>query len=82
MSPVARDERVHIDYLPSQVVTEFLRDFQFKGGKLDGVAYNSTVNPRGWNLALFVEPRDLGLGIDERCEVRKPWLEFQKAIRV
>lgn len=82
MSPVARDEHVHIDYLPSQVVTEFLRDFPFEGGKLDGVAYGSTVDSRGWNLALFAEPRDLGLGVEVRHEVREPWLESQKAIRL
>jgi RES domain-containing protein len=61
MQPVARDERVHIDYLPSQVVSEFVRDYAFRDGKLDGVAYGSTVHPDGWNLALFLERADLGL---------------------
>ena len=61
MQPVARDSRVHIDYLPSQVVTEFLRDYQFRDSPLEGVVYGSTVHPRGWNLALFLGPQELGL---------------------
>ncbi|VVE05434.1 hypothetical protein PIN31009_02340 [Pandoraea iniqua] len=61
MKPVARDHTVHIDYLPSQVVTEFMRDYAFSAGPLDGVAYRSTVHPKGWNLALFLGPIDLGL---------------------
>lgn len=85
MSPVARDQRVHIDYLPSQVVTEYLRDFQFDSGKLDGIAYESTIDFRGWNLALFTEPIDLSLDPgddDDWLEAREPWLEFRKSKRV
>ena len=61
MMPVERDERVHIDYLPSQVVTEFVRDYKFDGGAVDGIAYRSTVRPGGWNVALFLSPVELGL---------------------
>lgn len=61
MKPVARDSQVHIDYLPSQVVTEFFRDYPFDDGALDGVAYPSTVHERGWNVALFLGPVELGI---------------------
>lgn len=61
MQPVARDQRTHIDYLPSQVVTEYLRDYAFDSFQLDGIVYNSTVSRRGWNLALFSSPLELGL---------------------
>jgi RES domain-containing protein len=81
MRPVARDERAHIDYLPSQVVTEYLRDFKFEGGPVDGIAYGSTVDSKGWNVALFVEPEDLGFSGDD-SEERDPWLTFSHAIRV
>ncbi|MBI3348325.1 HEPN-associated N-terminal domain-containing protein [Pelomonas aquatica] len=78
MKPVERDERVHIDYLPSQVVTEFLRDFAFPGGRLDGIAYGSTVHRQGWNVVLFAEPVHLGL---QESNWRKvdPWLRFDGA---
>ncbi len=61
MTPVPRDKRMHIDYLPSQVVTEFIRDYEFTGGKVDGIAYGSTLHSRGWNVALFLGPLELGI---------------------
>lgn len=72
--------------LPSQVVSEFLRDFEFGGGRLDGVAYNSVVDPRTWNVALLAEASDLRGEQEPRCESRwskppTPWLQFVRAIR-
>jgi RES domain-containing protein len=61
MQPVERDAAHHVEYLPSQVVTEYLRDYEFEGGKLDGIAYGSTVHKGGWNVALFLSRSDLGL---------------------
>lgn len=61
MQPVERDDRVHIDYLPSQVVSEFVRDFEFDDGILDGIAYGSTVDKDGWNVALYLSRADLAL---------------------
>ncbi|CAB3810799.1 RES domain-containing protein [Paraburkholderia fynbosensis] len=85
-SPVARDDRVHVEYLPSQVVSEFLPDFEFEDGRLDGVAYNSVVDPRTWNVALFVETSALRGEEEPRPESRwsrppTPWLQFVRAIR-
>ena len=34
------------DYIPSQVVTEFIRDQKFTGGKLDGICYSSAQDVR------------------------------------
>lgn len=81
MTPVERDDRVHIEYLPSQVVTEFLRDFEFSSGRLDGIAYPSTVDPAGWNLAMFVDQVDLGLARERYNPNRQPWIVFERAIR-
>lgn len=78
MTPVVRDERIHIDYLPSQIVSEFLRDFPFREGRLDGIAYGSTVTTDGWNIALFVNKLDVTTGSRARPAV----LKFQKAIRI
>lgn len=76
MKPVARDDRVHVDYLPSQVVTEYFRDRQFGDRNLDGVAYGSTVHRQGWNVALFLSDRDLGLAKSRRDDRKEPSLEF------
>jgi hypothetical protein len=40
-APVDRDNRTHLDYIPTQVLTEYLRDYPFVLGRLDGVRYPS-----------------------------------------
>jgi RES domain-containing protein len=57
--PVNRDGFEHIEYLPSQVVSEFFAQvFRTEhGAQLDGVLYPSTVMPGGRNLVIF-PPRD------------------------
>jgi RES domain-containing protein len=79
MKPVERDDRVHVDYLPSQVVTEFMRDYPFEGGVVDGIAYRSTVHRRGWNIALFLGSIDLGLAKPEWGPEPSPSLTFEGA---
>lgn len=78
MQPVERDDRAHIDYLPSQVVTEFLRDYKFGEMKLDGIAYGSVVHSPAWNVVLFASNADLGLVKREWYELQAAqWLEFR-----
>jgi RES domain-containing protein len=80
MQPVPRDQRVHVEYVPSQVTTEFFRDFEFKGGRLHGIAYPSSVDRRGWNVALFASRSELGLtDASSRSPLRRPWLKFQRS---
>lgn len=55
MQPVERDDRVHTEYVPSQVVTEFLRDFDYEEGKIDGIMYGSVVSPKRKNVVLFID---------------------------
>ena len=57
--PVDGTDHVHIDYIPSQVVTEFIRDQKFTGGKLDGIRYSSARDVSGRNVVLFATQRDL-----------------------
>jgi hypothetical protein len=55
--PFERDDRVHIEYVPTQVVTEWLRT-RFDPGdsrRLDGVLFASARRPGGQNLALFID---------------------------
>lgn len=56
--PVQKDGREHIDYVPTQIVSEYFAKVfkvaQMKDGKpLDGVAYKSAVRPGGTNIVLF-----------------------------
>jgi hypothetical protein len=52
--PIARDDRVHIEYLPTQVVTEYLRtSVTVDGKKVDGIRYRSSRNGVGTAVVLF-----------------------------
>jgi hypothetical protein len=52
-----RDDRIHIEYVPTQVVTEWLRT-RFDPGPGDplvGVLYGSSRSPGGVNVSLFID---------------------------
>jgi RES domain-containing protein len=56
--PVLRDGRDHIDYVPSQVVSEYFSQVhRFDGHCLAGIVYPSAVRDGGKNAVLF--PPDL-----------------------
>lgn len=53
--PISKDGMEHIEYVPTQVVSEFIRH-RFKTGDglpVDGVAYPSVKNETGINYAIF-----------------------------
>jgi hypothetical protein len=56
--PVARDGREHIDYVPTQIVCEYLRHVSRdwdNEGTLDGLAYRPTKVPGGRCVVLFMD---------------------------
>jgi RES domain-containing protein len=59
--PVGKDRRDHVEYVPSQVVSEYFalvhRDTESKG--LDGILYPSAVRQSGENLVLFPTVRGM-----------------------
>lgn len=59
VQPVPRNDRTQVDYIPAQVFTEFLRDFAFEGGPIDGVRYRSATGEPGLNVVLFATPNDV-----------------------
>jgi RES domain len=79
--PIARDERAHIEYTPTQVLTEFLRDFKFKSGSIEGVRYKSSVVKGGTNLVLFATQNDvIGGYVDpDSGPVTPPWIALVSA---
>lgn len=58
--PVKGDGSEHIDYVPTQVVSEyFAKAFQLEDEtRLDGMLYPSSVAPGGKNLVLFPPSHD------------------------
>lgn len=82
MQPVPRDDRLHVDYIPSQVVTEFFREFGAGGETIDGIAYGSTVLPGRRNTVLFATQDDIEGATEDRWFARNRWLALTKSGRV
>ena len=55
VEPVILDGREHIDYVPTQIVTEYLR--QFTDPVVDGLRFASSQHPGGLNTVLFCDWR-------------------------
>jgi hypothetical protein len=67
--PIAHDGREHIEYVPTQIVTEFFRRvFQpADGSRLDGLIYRSSRQPGAKALVLFCENAQcVDPGVEER----------------
>lgn len=83
VQPVDRTERINVDYIPTQVFTEFLRDFQFADGEIDGLRYRSATGEKGTNYVLFAGHDDVvGVAQPELFITRSPWLELVRVKQV
>ena len=51
--PIAHDGHEHIDYVPTQIITEYFRR-QFGPEHIDGLLYPSVQDPGGVACVLFV----------------------------
>lgn len=56
--PVSRDGREHVDYVPTQVVTEYLRHRFRPHRPVHAIRYRSSKRATGVNLALFLGDED------------------------
>ena len=65
--PIEKDDKKHLEYIPSQVVSEFIKTEREELG----IVYKSIKNPNRRNIAIFTD--ELGSEAD--------WLEFQGAYR-
>lgn len=52
--PIARDGKEHYEYVPTQIVSEYLRRvFRYNGSRLDGVAFKSSRTGAGISYCIF-----------------------------
>ncbi len=59
---VERGDREHVDYVPTQVVTEYFRTtFRHAGSTIDGIRYFSAQRPKGKSLVLFGDQANIVL---------------------
>ncbi len=65
--PIARDDRVHVEYVPTQVITEYVRTaVTIDGRQVDGIRYQSSRRNAGTALVLFADQNNLVLEADEQ----------------
>ena len=53
--PVPRNDRTNLDYVPTQILTEFLRDYSYGKTKLVGIAFKTATTTPGSNIVLFID---------------------------
>jgi len=80
--PIERDDRVHIEYVPTQVVTEYVRiAVRIHGRKVDGIRYASSRRHAATAIVLFADQSNLILEKSERPDfyrVDDRWLRLKE----
>lgn len=77
---IERDDRVHVEYVPTQIVTEYFRTvLQLGSQKVDGIRYPSARHPGHNSLVLFATQGNLdGVGPEHLTDPieRDRWVGF------
>jgi hypothetical protein len=84
--PIARDDRLHIEYVPTQVITEFVRkSVTVKKRRIEGIRYRSSRRKGKTALVLFADRTNLVLDKDEQPQFyhlyKDRWLRLHKATK-
>jgi len=78
--PIDRDDRVHVEYIPTQVVTEYCRlafHHEHDTEPLDGIVFPSARNAGRPAVVLFADRSAVvGIGSDRHGPRDVPWLEL------
>lgn len=82
--PIARDDRMHIEYVPTQIVTEYVRTIvHIEGRAVDGIRYQSSRRNASTALVLFANQDNLLLEEEARPKIlyntENRWLHLNKA---
>lgn len=75
--PITRDDRIHVEYVPTQVVTEFLRArVRRRRNAIDGVKYESAAHPGHASYVLFANQEHIVVDASNDRLEEQPWLEL------
>ena len=76
--PIGRDDKVHINYVPTQVVTEFVRSRLTSGGqRIDGIKYGSAIHDGHASYVIFATQDNLVTAEEDRWgTASNQWLEL------
>ena len=73
--PIERNDRVHIEYAPTQVVTEFVRtQVTAARVRVDGIKYRSSIESGGVSYVIFADPRNVVVDESGDSDSQR-WLE-------
>lgn len=78
--PICQDDLVHIEYVPTQIVTEYLKSFPSIGGRaIEGIKYPSSVSLGHWSAVLFATQQNVvGLPGGSRFEdSSERWIQLE-----
>ena len=76
--PVEQNDRVNVDYIPTQIVTEFIRDRSFSGFSPHGIRYVSALGSTAANVVLFAGPDNV-VDAHPRENEEDVWLRLVEA---
>ena len=80
--PIARDDRIHVEYVPTQVVTEFLRSrVRRRRTVIDGIKYPSSVLPGRASYVLFANQDHVVVEPPDGESGETPWLKLVDVCR-
>ena len=78
--PIERDDKVHVTYVPTQVITEFIRGRVTWGDTpIDGIRYQSSVHLGHYSYVLFVNQSDVESTGRQKYGMG-PWLRLVEVI--
>jgi hypothetical protein len=70
-APIDRQDRAHVDYVPTQVVAEYFRSFDLEDGRsVEGIRYTSAQHPPHACYALFARQEQVILSDEEKENFR------------
>ena len=73
-APIARDDRVHVEYIPTQVFCEYFRTQASNGGEpIHGICYPSSVGS-GRSYCFFMDQLDMRLDEKSATTIEAPQL--------
>ena len=81
--PIDRDYRIHVEYVPTQVVTEFLRAQEvWQGERIDGIKYTSSLHPNHASYVLFANQSHILIESPDDQSEKQPWKEEERWLKL
>ncbi len=76
--PIEKDDKAHIEYVPTQVFTEYTRHaYKFDDDvRFEGIIYPSAINPTGISCVLFIEND----GCCDKGTTQREWKPYTLAL--